>query len=105
MGGRWKLSRAEQRTWAKSNRVVGVRLPPGQTLTFRARALAKALDTADRQRVQVASQHLLDAACTLLHTPPIQVDVRGVRPRDGSGRRVVRSLCAPAPTSWNPQST
>jgi hypothetical protein len=85
MPGRWKLSRAEQRTWARSNRVAGVRLPPNRVLTPRALAVAEALGTGDRRRVQAASQQLLDAACALLQLPPLRVEVGGVRPRDGDG--------------------
>jgi len=85
MPGRWKLTRAEQRTWERSNRVVAVRVPPNGPLPARARTLEQALGTGDRRRVQVASQHLLDAACTLLRAPRLQVDVGGVRPADGDG--------------------
>lgn len=85
MPGRWKLTRAEQRTWERSNRVIAVRVPPNRALTARALALAEALGTGERRRVQAASQHLLDAACTLFRAPPLRVDVGGVRPSDGGG--------------------
>jgi len=85
MAGHWKLSRAEQRTWARSNRVVALRVPPNRVLTPRALALADALAGGDRRRVEAASQALLDAACALFRVPPLRVDVRGVRPTDRSG--------------------
>jgi hypothetical protein len=77
---RWKLSRAEQRTWARSNAIVAIRVPESPRLCERALVLADALATGDRRRVETASQLLLDAFCGVLAVCPLRVEVRGVRP-------------------------
>jgi hypothetical protein len=82
---RWRLSRAEQRTWAASNRVTGFRVPTNGILTPCALTIADALAAGDRRRVQAASQALLDAACALFRVAPLHVEVRGVRPSDRHG--------------------
>ncbi len=64
---------------------MAVRLPPNGVLPARARGLEVALGTGNRRQTQIASQHILDAACTMLRAPRLRVDVGGVRPADGDG--------------------
>jgi hypothetical protein len=92
--GRWKLSRADQRTWARSKGIAAIRVPPAGTLTPRALAIADALSRADRRGVQATSQALLDAFCVLLRVPPLRVEVCGTRPTDRYGE--LHGLYTPA---------
>jgi hypothetical protein len=85
MPGRWKLTKAEARTWARSDAIAAFRIPPSPLLPTYGVTVAEALATGDRARVQLASQRLLDQFCRLLGVRPLIVEVCGVRPRNRSG--------------------
>jgi hypothetical protein len=85
MPGRWKLTRSEARTWARSDAVTAFRIPPSPLLRSYGAAVEEALASGDRGRVQLASQRLLDLFCRLLGVRPLLVEVCGVRPRNRSG--------------------
>jgi len=89
-----KFTGAEERAYKRSNAVSAIRVPPSPVLRSRALAVSDALATTDRRRVEVASQHLLDAFCALLHVPPLQVEVGGARPRNRYGE--LHGLYTPA---------
>ena len=92
--GQWKLSRVEQRVWARSNAIVGYKVPPSADLTTRALTIGAALEAGDRRRVEAASQALIDLFCALLRVPPLRVEVCGVRPTNNWGE--LHGLYTPA---------
>jgi hypothetical protein len=94
--GRWRFSRADERAYLRSNAISAIRVPASAALAARALAIADALATADRRRVQAASQQLLDAFCVLLRIRPLHVEVCGARPRNHYGE--LHGLYTPAST-------
>ncbi len=94
---RRNFSAADQRTYERSNAISAIRVPPHPALAPRAVAVADALGTGERRRVQAASQALLDALCLLLRVPPLRVEVCGVRPANHYGE--LHGLYTPAATT------
>jgi hypothetical protein len=92
-GRRW-FTREDERAYQRSNAITAIRVPRSPALFARTRVLAEALGSADQQRVQSASQQLLDALCSLLRVPPLQVEVCGARPSNHYGE--LHGLYTPA---------
>ncbi len=92
--GRRRFSRSDERAYARSNAVTAIRVPPSPLVRVRVGALADALATEDRRRVEVASQQLLDVFCQLLRVPPLRVEVCGKRPTNHYGE--LHGLYTPA---------
>ncbi len=92
--GRRKFSRSDERAYARSNAVTAIRVPPSPLVGVRVAALADALATEDRRRVESASQQLLDVFCQLLRVPPLRVEVCGKRPTNHYGE--LHGLYTPA---------
>ncbi len=92
--GRSRLNRDDARIWNRSEAIIAVRVPPVPALGAWARNIAAALADGDRGRTQRASQGLVDALCRLLRVPPLQVEVRDTRPRNGYGE--LHGLYVPA---------
>jgi hypothetical protein len=91
---RRKFSRADERAYARSNAVTAIRVPASAVLRPRTTALADALASEDRRKIEIASQHLLDGFCTLLRVPPLRVEVCGKRPTNHYGE--LHGLYTPA---------
>jgi hypothetical protein len=91
---RRKFSRADERAYARSNAVSAIRVPPHPAFQQRALALAEALKTGERLRVEAASQRLLDAFCQVLRVSPLRVEVCGKRPTNHYGE--LHGLYTPA---------
>src|SRR5258705_13817885 len=91
---RRKFSRADERAYARSNAVSAIRVPPHPAFQQRALALAEALKTGERFRVEAASQRLLDAFCQVLRVSPLRVEVCGKRPTNHYGE--LHGLYTPA---------
>jgi hypothetical protein len=89
-----RFSRADQRAYERSNAISALRVPPAPGLTARALAIAEALGTSDRRRVEAASQALLDLVCERLRVPPLRLEVCGARPRNRHGE--LHGLYTPA---------
>ncbi len=94
MGGRWKLSAADERTWRRSEAIAAIRVPRSPGLATQAVAIAEALAAEDRSRVEAASQRLVDLLCAALEVPTLRLEVRGIRPRNSSGE--LHGLYTPA---------
>lgn len=91
---RRKFSRSDERAYTRSNAVSAIRVPPSALLRSRVGAVAAALETEDRTRVELASQQLLDLFCQLLRVPPLRVEVCGKRPTNHYGE--LHGLYTPA---------
>ena len=91
---RRKFSRSDERAYARSNAVRAIHVPPHPAYQLRALALAEALETGERARVETASQRLLDAFCHVLRVPPLRVEVCGKRPTNHYGE--LHGLYTPA---------
>ena len=91
---RRKFSRADERAYARSNAVSAIRVPPHPAFQQRALALAEALKSGERLRVEAASQRLLDAFCQVLRVSPLRVEVCGKRPTNHYGE--LHGLYTPA---------
>lgn len=91
---RRKFSRSDERAYTRSNAVSAIRVPPSALLRSRVAAVAAALETEDRTRVELASQQLLDLFCQLLRVPPLRVEVCGKRPTNHYGE--LHGLYTPA---------
>ena len=94
---RRNFSSADQRTYERSNAITAIRVPPHPVLGPRALAIAAALESGDRRRVQAASQAVIDALCILLRVSPLRVEVCGVRPTNHYGE--LHGLYTPASTT------
>jgi len=92
--GRRKFSRSDERAYTRSNAVTAIRVPPSPLVGVRVAALADALATEDRRRIESASQQLLDLFCQLLRVPPLRVEVCGKRPTNHYGE--LHGLYTPA---------
>jgi hypothetical protein len=91
---RRKFSRSDERVYARSNAVSAIRVPSSTLLRTRVAAVAEALATEDRHRVELASQELLDEFCRLLRVPALRVEVCGKRPINHYGE--LHGLYTPA---------
>ena len=91
---RRKFSRSDERAYTRSNAVSAICVPPSALLRSRVGAVAAALETEDRTRVELASQQLLDLFCQLLRVPPLRVEVCGKRPTNHYGE--LHGLYTPA---------
>lgn len=76
-----RLSPRRQRIYLASDAIVTVRLPAGESVGPAIAALRCALDREDRKAAARACQWLLDALCTRLAVPPVQVKVYASRPQ------------------------
>ncbi len=91
---RRKFSRSDERAYARSNAIRAIRVPPSAPVRTRVAAVAAALATEDRRRIELASQQLLDLFCQLLRVPPLRVEVCGRRPTSHYGE--LHGLYTPA---------
>ncbi len=91
---RRKFSRSEDRSYTRSNVVPAIRVPPHPVLRTRASAVAVALATEERARVELASQQLIDLLCLLLRVRRLKVEVCGARPTNSYGE--LHGLYTPA---------
>jgi len=91
---RRRFSRSEERAYTRSNAVGAIRVPSHPMLRSRTWAVAAALATSDRERVEAASQQLVDLLCLLLRVPRLKVEVCGARPTNSYGE--LHGLYTPA---------
>lgn len=91
---RRKFSRSDERVYARSNAVAAIRIPAHPLLCSRAAAVANSLASAERGRVEIASQRLIDLLCLLLRVPALRVEVCGARPTNHYGE--LHGLYTPA---------
>jgi hypothetical protein len=75
-----RLTRSQQAIYRKSDEIVEVRLPRPAALHPAVSALAAALATEDRLRVQRASERLIRDLTDALGVPPVRVEVLAARP-------------------------
>ncbi|HUP30044.1 MAG TPA: hypothetical protein VM122_07725, partial [Usitatibacter sp.] len=69
------LTARSKRTYNKSDRIERIAMPDIGALVPLARAVAPALEAADRAAVERASQALVDAINHRMGTPPVEVRV------------------------------
>ena len=81
----YRLSARAQRTYLKSDSIDKFDLVAGQTALVRTSALMGALEFGAPTIVERASQALVVELCRLIGTPPVRVQVRGVRPHNARG--------------------
>ena len=74
-----------KRTYRRSDSLLRIAVPDVQALTPLARALAPALEAADRAAVERACQGLVDGLNARLGTPPVAVKVLERRPSNNEG--------------------
>ncbi|MBI3770517.1 MAG: hypothetical protein HY271_18760 [Deltaproteobacteria bacterium] len=91
---RRRFSRSDERAYARSNAITAIRVLPSAVLRTRVAAVAAALATEDRRRVELASQQVLDEFCQLLRVAPLRVEVCGKRPTNHYGE--LHGLYTPA---------
>jgi DinB superfamily len=80
-----RLTRSQQAVYRKSDEIVEVRLPRPDALHPAVRALAAALATEDRLRVQRATERLIRDLTDALGVPPVRVEVLAARPHANWG--------------------
>jgi hypothetical protein len=80
-----RLSRAQQRIYRDSDAVTSLRLPGAATVHPLVAALDAALQSEDRQAVQVASQALFTALTRAFGIGPCRVEVLAARPSNQWG--------------------
>ncbi len=84
-GFRHRLSRAQQRTYDRSNAVSSVRLAPTLALGRSVASLQRALCAGDREQVACSAQAMADGITRTLRVPPVRVAVGGRRPANMRG--------------------
>ncbi len=89
-----RLTRAQQRVYQQSDGVAAIRLPGAKDLRPLADALAAALASEDRARVQSAADRLLAGMTAALKVPPLRTQVLAVRPSKSWGE--LHGLYTPA---------
>jgi hypothetical protein len=75
-----RLSPERKRTYARSDAIETLSLPPGEDLAPLAAAIASGLEGDRRLEVERACQRLLDALTGRFGVPPLQAKVYAVRP-------------------------
>ena len=89
-----RLTRAQQRTYRKSDRVGVIALPEAKLLHPMVKGLTGALDREDRRRTEIACQELISAIVVHLKVPPVRVEVLAARPSQSWGE--LHGLYTPA---------
>lgn len=80
-----RLTRAQQRTYRRSDGITRVALPDAAALAPLVEALEKALALEDRHRTVRACQSLAEALLGALKAPPLRVEVLAARPSNHWG--------------------
>jgi len=91
---RHRLTRAQQRTYDRSNATSSIRLPATARLHAAVAALPDILRSADRARVERAAQLIADEISAALHVSRVRVVVSGSRPVNARGE--LHGLYTPA---------
>jgi hypothetical protein len=91
---RHRLTRAQQRVYDRSDVTASVPLRPTARLRAAVLALPEILHSADRTRVERASQAIADEIVTGLRVIPVQVTVSRTRPSNARGE--LHGLYTPA---------
>jgi hypothetical protein len=82
---RHRLTRAQQRTYDRSNANPSIRLHATPRLHAAVRALPQALASAERARVERVAQAIADEIATALRVSRVRVSVNGTRPSNARG--------------------
>lgn len=80
-----RLSAAERRVYRRSDSLSEVSLPPGLPLDRATNAVAAALATGVRAKVERASQGLANVVTRGLRVPGVRVHILDVRPKNNDG--------------------
>ena len=78
----YRLSRRAQRTYLTSDSIERFELVPNQATQNALAALMRVLETDNPAATTTCARALTAEICRLLGTPPVNVEVRGVRPRN-----------------------
>ena len=81
----YRLSSRAQRTYLKSDSVERFELMPSVAARNALAALMRALETGNLAATATCARALAAEICRGLGTPPVNVEVRGVRPRNTRG--------------------
>jgi hypothetical protein len=81
----YRLTRPAQRIYLRSEGIDGFDFSPTPAVLIAHASLMAALEDAATSTVQGAAQRLATELCRVLSVPPVRVEVRGVRPRNGYG--------------------
>jgi hypothetical protein len=91
---RHRLTRAQQRTYDRSDRTSSIPLRASARLRAAVSALPGVLLSADRARVEQVSQVVVDETAAALGVPPARIIVSGTRPSNTRGE--LHGLYTPA---------
>ena len=89
-----RLTRAQQRTYQKSDRVAVITLPAAKKFNPLLKGLTGALDREDRRRTETACRDLISTLAATLRVPPVRVEVLAARPSRSWGE--LHGLYTPA---------
>jgi hypothetical protein len=78
----YRLPARAQRCYLKSDAIDRYNFVPSGAALARTQALLQALESGSLAAINQAAQRLIDEICRVMGIAPVQVEIRGVRPRD-----------------------
>lgn len=99
-GFRYRLTRAQQRTYDRSNDTSSISLRATPRLRSTVAALPAILETAERPRIERAAQLIADEITAALRVAPVRIIVNGTRPSNTRGE--LHGLYTSTPNSAPP---
>lgn len=78
----YRLSARAQRCYLKSDAIDRYNFVPSAAALARTHAMLQTLESGSIAAINQAAQHLVTEVCRVMGIAPVQVEIRGVRPRD-----------------------
>jgi hypothetical protein len=78
----YRLSPRSQRAYLKSDAIDQYNFVPSGAALARTQAMLETLESGSLVVINQSAQRLMDEVCRVMGVAPVQVEIRGVRPRD-----------------------